>query len=113
MSVIRSFVLAAVITAGFAAPAFARDPVFTVKLEAPVTAQTRVIAQNTIWNCNDDTCVARPSHAATVRSCRQFVREAGGARVISYGPEGSELTADEIARCNGDNAAPLATHNAQ
>jgi hypothetical protein len=112
MSVIRTFVLAAVLSAGLAAPAFARDPVFTVKLEAPVTEATRVIAQNTIWNCADDTCVARPSHASTVRSCRQFVREAG-ARVVSYGPEGSELSADQIARCNGDNAAPLATHNAQ
>ncbi len=112
MSVIRSLVLAAVITAGFAAPAFARDPVFTVKLEAPVTEQTRVIAQNTIWNCNADTCLARPSHAATVRSCRQFVREAD-VRVVSYGPEGNELSADEIARCNGDAAAPLATNNAQ
>jgi hypothetical protein len=112
MSVIRSFVLAAVISAGLAAPAFARDPVFTVKLEAPVTEQTRVIAQNTIWNCEGDTCLARPSHAATVRSCRQFVREAG-ARVVAYGPVGDELSADELARCNGDNAAPLQVNNAQ
>lgn len=112
MSVIRTFVLAAVLSAGLAAPAFARDPVFTVKLEAPVTEQTRVIAQNTIWNCEGDTCVARPNHASTVRSCRQFVREAD-ARVVAYGPAGNELSADEIARCNGDNAAPLATNNAQ
>jgi hypothetical protein len=112
MSVIRSFVLAAIISAGFAAPAFARDPVFTVKLEAPVSEATRVIAQNAIWNCTGDTCVARPSHAVTVRACRQFVREAGGVRVTSYGPEGSELNAEEIARCTGDSA-PLQAQNAQ
>lgn len=84
--------------------AFARDAVFTAKLEAPVSEQTRIIAQNTIWTCNGDTCLARPSHASTVRSCRQFVHEAG-ARVISYGPEASPLSADEIARCNGDAPA--------
>lgn len=109
---IRSLVLAAVITAGFAAPAFARDPVFTVKLEAPVSEATRVIAQNAIWNCEGDTCLARPSHAVSVRACRQFVREAGGVRVASYGAEGNELSADEIARCNGDSTAAQ-TQNAR
>jgi hypothetical protein len=104
MSVIRSLVLAAAMSAAFAAPAFARDPVFTAKLEAPVSEATRVIAQSAVWNCEGDTCLARPTHAATVRACRQFVREAG-ARVIAYGPAGGELSADEIARCNGESTA--------
>jgi hypothetical protein len=102
MSVVRSLMIAAVLSAGLAAPALARDPVFTIKLQAPLAEPTRVIAQNTIWNCEGDTCSARPSHAATVRSCRQFVREAGDVRVIAYGPQGDELSADEIARCNGE-----------
>lgn len=101
MSVFRSVVLAAVISAGFTGAAFARDPIFTVKLEAPVSESTRVIANNAVWTCEGDTCVARPTHAATVRACRQFVREAG-ARVTAYGPEGGELSADELQRCNGD-----------
>jgi hypothetical protein len=111
MSVIRSLVLAAVISAGFAAPAFARDPVFTVKLEAPVAAQTQVIAENAIWNCDGDTCRARPSHAVSVRACRQFAHEAGDVRVVSYGTEGRELSAEEIARCNGDGAATQQAQN--
>jgi hypothetical protein len=105
MSVVRSVALAAVLTAGFAAPALARDPIFTVKLEAPVAEQTRVIAQNAVWTCDGDTCRARPTHAVSVRACRQFVREAGGVRVTSYGTDGRELSADEIARCNGE--API------
>src|SRR5262245_4597463 len=103
MSVIRSFVLAAVISAGLAAPAFARDPVFTIKLEAPVAEQTRVIANNAVWSCEGDTCLARPAHSATVRACRQFVHESG-ARVISYGSEADQLSSDELARCNGETA---------
>jgi hypothetical protein len=104
----RSILVAAALFAGLASPAYARGDVFTIKLEAPVAEQTRVITQNTIWTCEEDTCLARPSHAATVRACRQFVRELG-ARVTAYGPEGEELTQDEIARCNGD-AAPAAQH---
>lgn len=101
MKVMSSIVIAAALSLSFVGVAHARGEVFTVKLEAPVAEQTRVIASNAIWNCEGDTCVARPTHSASVRECRQFVRESG-ARVISYGPEGSELSADEIARCNGD-----------
>ena len=108
MSFVRSLVIAAVVSAGFAGAAYARDPVFTVKLSAPLSEPTRVIAQNTIWNCDGDTCVARPSHASTVRACRQFVREAGDVTIVAYGPEGNELSADEIARCNGGAATQQA-----
>lgn len=111
MSVIRSLVVAAVISAGMVAPAFARDAVFTAKLEAPVAAQTRVIAQNTIWTCEGDTCRARADHAVSVRACRQLSREAGDVRILSYGVEGRELTADEIARCNGDAAQTQSAQN--
>ena len=104
MSFVRSLVIAAVASAGFAGVAYARDPVFTVKLSAPLAEPTRVIAQSTIWNCDGDTCVARPSHASSVRACRQFLRQAGDVRVIAYGPEGGELSAEELARCNGDES---------
>lgn len=101
---VRSLAIALLASASFAGAAYARDAVFTVKLEAPVAEQTRVIAQNTVWTCEGDTCRARPSHASSVRACRQFAREIG-ARITSYGPEGDELTADEIARCNGEASA--------
>jgi hypothetical protein len=106
MSVLRSFVLAAVISAGFAGAAQARDPVFTIKIDAPVAEQTRVIANNAVWTCDGDTCLARPAHEATVRACRAFVRESG-VRVVEYGSEVDQLSADELARCNGDAAATV------
>ncbi len=105
MSFVRSVLVAAVASAAFAGAAYARDAVFTLKLEAPVSEPTRVIAQNAIWDCTGDTCIARVNHAASVRACRQFIRQAGDVRIVSYGPEGGELSADEIARCNRD-AAP-------
>lgn len=99
MSALRSILIAAVATVSFTGAAYAGD-VFTVKLEG-AAAERQVIASNTVWICEGDTCRARPNHAASVRACRQFVRETG-ARVVAYGPEGGELTADEIARCNGE-----------
>jgi hypothetical protein len=101
MSALRSIVAAAIISAAFVAPAFARE-VYTIKLAAPVAAQTRIIALNTIWDCEGDTCLARADHGANVRSCRQFVRQANGLRITSYGTASEQLSADEVARCNGE-----------
>jgi hypothetical protein len=102
MSAIKSLLVAALASTAFIGAAYARGAVFTAKLEAPVAAHTRVIAQSTIWNCDGDTCLARPTHAVSVRACRQLTHQLG-ARVTAYGAEGAELNADEIARCNGDN----------
>jgi hypothetical protein len=109
MQTLKSFAIAVIASAAFAGAAYAREAVFTAKIEAPVAETTRYIASNTIWTCEGDTCRARPNHGASVRACRQFVRESG-ARVISYGPEGGELSADEIARCNGQEVAQTASN---
>jgi hypothetical protein len=102
MSIIRSTLIAAVMTVGFAGAAYARDAVATIRLAAPAS-DAQVIAINTLWNCDGDTCRARPNHAISVRACRQFLREAGpGARVIAYGADDRALSGDELARCNGD-----------
>jgi hypothetical protein len=101
MSVIRSIVAAAVISAALVAPAFARD-IYTIKLAAPVAEQTRIIALNTIWDCSGDTCLARADHGVNVRSCRQFVRQSNGLRIASYGDASEQLSAAELARCNGE-----------
>ena len=102
MSVVRSILIAALASASFAGVAYARaDAVFTAKLAAPVAEQTRIIADSAVWTCSGDTCLARSSHAVSVRSCRQFVREAG-APVTSFGSPNEELSADELARCNGE-----------
>jgi hypothetical protein len=104
MSAFRSVLLAAVITASFSGAAFARDAVFTAKIGTPVSTQTRVIADNAIWNCSGDTCSARPTHAVSVTACRQLARQAGS-RITAYGSEERQLTDQEIASCNGDAAA--------
>lgn len=104
MSIIRTTVLAALLSAGFVGAAYARDGVATVRLASPYAGGTQVIALNTLWSCNGDTCLARPTHGINVRSCRQFIRQAGGnVTVVAYGNEERQLSADEIARCNGQS----------
>lgn len=106
---LKTFALAAILSAGLTSAALARDAVFTVKLTTPVAERTQVIAQNTIWTCEGDTCVAAATHSATVRSCRQFVREAGP--VTAYGPENDPLSAEELDRCNGATAPTTQAQN--
>ncbi|HVY85784.1 MAG TPA: hypothetical protein VG943_11660 [Caulobacterales bacterium] len=102
-SVAKTVLAAALFAASFAGVASARDQVVTARLATPVAQQTRVIAENTLWSCEGDTCVASSHHDATVRDCRQFVRQAGQA-VTAYGA----LSADELARCNGETATQQA-----
>ncbi|MBX9747617.1 MAG: hypothetical protein K2X34_11995 [Hyphomonadaceae bacterium] len=102
MSIIRTTVIAALLSAGFAGAAYAREGVATIRLAA-AAEDSRVIAVNTLWTCEGDTCQARPTHAISVRACRQFLRQTGaGVRVVSYGNDERSLSADELARCNGD-----------
>ena len=101
MSAAKSLLVAAVFAASFAGVAYARDEVFTAKLATPAEAQSRVIALNAVWSCSGDTCLARPQHSVNVRSCRVFAHESGQ-RVTAYGTAERQLSADELARCNGD-----------
>lgn len=112
MNALRSIVAAAVMSAAFVAPAMARD-LYTIKLAVPVAEQTRIIALNTIWDCNGDTCLARADHGVNVRSCRQFVRQADGLRIASYSSASQQLSADEISRCNGETYQASTGQSAQ
>lgn len=110
MSALKSVLIAALLTAGFAGSALARDQVFTLRLAQPLAAPTRVIALNAVWDCSGDTCTAHVNHDASVRACRQFAHQAGGVQVLSYGAEGAQLSADEIARCNGQSVTQQANN---
>ena len=70
MSVIRSLAVAAVLSASFTGAAFARGEVFTLRLAQPVAASTQVIALNTVWNCEGDTCRGRGSGPPRSPVCR-------------------------------------------
>jgi hypothetical protein len=104
----RSMLVASVLALSFGGVAHARDQVFSAQLANPTSERAEIIALDTLWRCEADACVAVARHSPTVRACRQFVREAGA--VLAYGPEGDQLSAEELERCN---AAARATVTAQ
>lgn len=106
MTTFKSILVAAVLSSAFAGAASAQGSTFTARVDGQ-PAQTRLIAINTMWNCSGDTCIAHPNHAVSVRACRQFAHEAG-VRVTAYGSEAQQLSADELARCNGDQSVQQA-----
>lgn len=102
MTAFKSILAAAVLSTAFTGLAYAEGSTFTAKVEA-TPAQTRLIAINTMWNCSGDTCIAHPNHAVSVRACRQFAHQAG-VRVTAYGNQAQQLSAEELARCNGEQS---------
>ncbi|HWA01708.1 MAG TPA: hypothetical protein VG841_15475 [Caulobacterales bacterium] len=102
MSVAKTVLAAALFAASFAGVAVARDQVITARLAAPAQ-HARVIAQNTLWTCEGDTCVANSRRGASVHDCRQFKREAGQT-VTAFG----DLSAEDLARCNGETTTEQA-----
>src|SRR5262245_7321397 len=90
----KTIIVAAVLGAGFIGVAEARNTTVTAQLAQPVSARTRVIANNTVWTCEGDTCVASVREA-DVRSCRMLVRESGA--VIAFGATNATFGAEELA----------------
>ncbi|MDX2277775.1 MAG: hypothetical protein NW206_20170 [Hyphomonadaceae bacterium] len=94
----KALFIAIAMGAALSGTAFARDQVISASLAQPA-AQTQFVANSAVWSCEGQSCVARTSQSATVRTCRQFVREAGVA-VTAFGPENAPLTTEALAQCN-------------
>ena len=105
---LKTILIAAVLGAGLVGAAEARNTTVTAQLSQPVAARTQVIADNAVWTCNGDTCIASVREA-DVRSCRQFVREAGP--VLAFGATNASFGADELARCNANAPANQQARN--
>jgi hypothetical protein len=99
----KKAIFAAVALFAVAGVAQAKD-VVTAKLEKPVAETVRVIASNSVWTCEGDTCRTVLQRAMTARACGQLAKEVG--RVTSFGATDRALPEAEIAACN--TRAPLA-----
>ena len=97
-SPLKTILVAAFLSAGLAGAAYAQDQIFTAKLSAPA-AHTRLVADNTVWTCQGDTCRAIVHHSSTVYGCHQLERVAGP--LIAYGPDNAAMSDSDLAQCNG------------
>ena len=106
---LRTLAAAAILSASFAAPAFAGT--INVALQAPVAAKTKVVAGGAVFSCVEATCVAAnaPSRALTAAAGKTIVKEVGA--VTAFSGERKSLDADDLARCNGAAPATLTASN--
>lgn len=87
-----------IIAIGFAGTAFA-GTTFNAKLETPMTKAEKVVAAKVLWNCSDDTCVAKlKRNTVNVRTCKKVVKEVG--KVAEFSNDNGALTETELAECN-------------
>jgi hypothetical protein len=93
-------ILASLTLALSASAALAATSIASVKLVTPVAQpNTAVIALNTGWNCNGDTCVGNLDRKSpAVRDCRQIARALGP--IAGYSVGSKSLDAAGIAACN-------------
>lgn len=108
---LRTLAAAAILSASFAAPAFAAGGNITVSLQAPVAAKTKVVAGGAVFSCVDATCIAQdaPTRALSAKVCKAVAKEVGA--VAAFGSERRTLEADDLAQCNGEAGAALQASN--
>ncbi|TCD02093.1 hypothetical protein EYB45_10495 [Erythrobacteraceae bacterium CFH 75059] len=105
MNSIRTIIAASAVAAagmfGVGAPVTAAPSgtpsAVTAVLAAPAR-DARVVAGNTLWLCQGETCVARAAAARPSRLCRDLKRKAG--TVVSLTVNGTALDSAALARCN-------------
>lgn len=71
---------------------------YTATLAAPANAKREVLG-GVAWNCEGNTCVAAKGDARPLRICRGLARKFG--EVASFKTNGEDMTAEELAKCNG------------
>lgn len=96
----RSLALVLAAAAAFAAPALAADgPAhYRAELSAP-SAKPQVVAGGLLWRCEGTECRAAKDNSRPLTVCRKLARET--AEIVRFTAAGSDLPADELARCNG------------
>ncbi|MFZ4070313.1 MAG: CC_3452 family protein [Caulobacterales bacterium] len=103
--------LAAVAALFMTAGAAQAKELVTVKLEAPVAKETKLIANGGVFTCVGDSCTGYLRVTADVQGCRQLTKEVG--RVVNFGEGQKPLSEGELARCNAVAKAPAAAGPAQ
>jgi hypothetical protein len=84
----------------FAAPTAAADGPSHYRAELAAPAEkARVVAGGLLWLCEGTECRAGKDNSRPLTVCRKLARETSA--IARFSAEGEELSADELARCNG------------
>jgi hypothetical protein len=83
------------------APAAAQNPsrAFYRAVLAEPASEARAVAGDLVWACKGTSCVADKGSSRPLRICREVNRKFG--QVVTFTANGEELSADDLAKCNG------------
>ncbi len=99
---IAALAFSAAALGAIAVPAFAvaRDsaPYYRAELAAPA-AEAKVIAGGMLWSCEGTECTAPKDNSRPLIVCKRLVGET--APVKKFMAAGKEMSAEDLARCNG------------
>jgi len=100
MSALRSLTLALAAAVAFNSPALAADGVshYRAELAAPAV-KPQVVAGGLLWRCEGTECRAAKDNSRPLTVCRKLAKET--AAIVRFTAAGSDLPAEELARCNG------------
>lgn len=100
MSALRPLALALTAAAALAVPAIAADgPAhYRAELSAPAE-KAKIVAGGLLWRCEGSECRAGKDNSRPLTVCRKLAKETSA--IVRFSAAGSELPADELARCNG------------
>lgn len=86
-----------VVSPAHAAP---RGGAYTVALSAALAEPREDIIDGVLWKCSSDQCSAQATGSRPVMVCTRVARKFGP--VASFTSPQGDLSADELARCNGN-----------
>lgn len=99
MTALRPLAAAALAASMLAAPVLgASAPYYQAELSAPAS-EARIVAGGLLWSCEGTACVAGKDNSRPLVVCKKLARET--AAIARFTAAGEDLSADDLARCNG------------
>lgn len=80
-------------------PALAAPTGWSATLRAPLSQQRQEIVNSVLWKCTGDQCLAPAQGSRPLFVCQKVVRKLGP--VARFTSPVGELSADDLAKCNG------------
>lgn len=95
-----------------ASPALAQPKAYVeAKLAAPLSEPKKLIIDGRLWRCKEDVCLGQEQgdSQSIKRECARVVKAVGP--LVAYRNGQRELSAEDVAACNGGATAQLSKAN--
>lgn len=95
---VRNILIAAVLSFGLSAPAFAQAPTFSLVPAGGVTKVGSVIAGDVLWSCGASGCTTGKATSRPAIVCEQAAKKVG--KLASFSVDATPFDEAALAKCN-------------